>query len=148
MGRWNGRTGRSPPVSLAVTRLRRKVVVGFMGSGTGGSCGAKGPHPAGSKAAAGEQGRPEPAFFLAVGGGTREGRLTLPVEQVVGRDDRLDERVPHDVALVEEHEPDPLDGGEDSLRFAQTRGLALREVHLGDVAGDDRLGAETDPREK
>jgi hypothetical protein len=41
--------------------------------------------------------------------------------------------VPHDVSLVEEHETDPLDAGEDLLRLPQARGIALRQVDLRDV---------------
>jgi hypothetical protein len=52
--------------------------------------------------------------------------------------------VAHDVALVEEHEPDPLDVGEELLRLAQSGGLPLRQIHLRDVAGDDRARAESD----
>src|SRR5918999_76032 len=67
---------------------------------------------------------------------------------LVGLHDPLHELVPHDILVAEPDEGDPVDRPEDVLHLDQARGLLLREVDLGHVAGDDDLGAEAEPREE
>src|SRR5947208_15082188 len=77
-------------------------------------------------------------------------RLAFALALLVGivrRDDLLHQRVADDVLLVEIEELDPLDPREHLLRLAQSRGPPLRQVDLGDVAVDHRLGVEADAGE-
>ena len=66
---------------------------------------------------------------------------------LVGVDDVLHDAVAHDVAAGEAHERQPVDAGEDLLEAEQARAPA-GHVDLGDVAGDDGLGAEPDAGEE
>src|SRR6476469_2128850 len=71
----------------------------------------------------------------------------LPVRSrvgLVGLHDRLHQLVAHDVAIVELHELDPFDVAADLHRLDQAGHLPARQIDLGDVAGDHRLGAEAE----
>ena len=58
------------------------------------------------------------------------------------------ELVPDDVLVRELDEADPVDRAEDVAHLDQAGGLVARQVDLGDVAGDDDLGAEAEPRQE
>src|SRR5690348_2673289 len=66
---------------------------------------------------------------------------------LVGGDDVLHDLVADDVARVEVHEVETVDAAEDLVEANQTASPA-GNVDLGDVAGDDGLGAEADAREE
>src|SRR5439155_19547817 len=68
--------------------------------------------------------------------------------QPVRLDDPLDELVSHDVLVPEADEGDIVERAEDVLDLDQPRRLVARQVDLGDVAGDDHLGAEAEAGEK
>ena len=54
----------------------------------------------------------------------------------------------HDVLVAEADERDAVDLVEDVLHLDQARGLVARQVDLRDVAGDDHLRAEAEPRQE
>jgi hypothetical protein len=56
--------------------------------------------------------------------------------------------VPHDVLVAEADERDPVDRAEDVLHLDQPGRLLARQVDLRDVAGDDDLRAEAEPRQE
>ena len=56
--------------------------------------------------------------------------------------------MPHDVALVEEHETDAGEPAQELVGFPQTRRLPLRQVDLRHVPGHDGLGSEADARQE
>ena len=62
--------------------------------------------------------------------------------RLVGVDDGADQPVADDVGGGQLGEVHVLDAVEDVLDHAQARGGAARQVDLGDVTGDDHLGAE------
>ena len=68
--------------------------------------------------------------------------------QLVRLDDALHELVPHDVLVPEADERDAVDRPEDVLHLDQPRCLLARKVDLGDVARDDDLRAEAEPRQE
>src|SRR5262249_49812338 len=86
---------------------------------------------------------PDPAFFA-----TRLAGAIAVRELLVGLDDLLDQLVAHDVAFVEVHERDAVDRAHDLHRLDEPRRPAGRQIDLRDVAGDDRLRAEPEPREE
>src|SRR5215510_5476571 len=69
-------------------------------------------------------------------------------ELLVRLDDLLDELVAHDVAIVEVDERDPLDRPDDLHRLDQPGRPARGQIDLGDVAGDNGLGAEAEAGEE
>src|SRR6185503_9326736 len=75
-------------------------------------------------------------------------RARLLRVELVGLDDPLDELVADDVLVAEADEGDALDRAEDVLDLDQAGRLLAREVDLGDVAGDDDLRAEAEPRQE
>src|SRR5690349_23443092 len=72
----------------------------------------------------------------------------IAVVRLVGRDDAPDQLVPDDVLGREGHEGDVAHALEDVGDDAEPTGGAAGEVDLGNVAGDDHLGAETEPGEE
>src|SRR4051794_12288512 len=62
--------------------------------------------------------------------------------------DPLHELVPDDVLEAEADERDVVDALEDVLHLDQPRRLVARQVDLRDVAGDDDLRAEAEPRQE
>src|SRR5581483_11221472 len=67
---------------------------------------------------------------------------------LVGLDDPLDELVPHDVLVTELDELDPLDVVEHVANVHEPGALLARKIDLRDVAGDDDLRAEAQPRQE
>ena len=67
---------------------------------------------------------------------------------LVRLDDPLHELVPDDVLVAEAHEADAVDDAEDVLHLDQAGRLLARQVDLRDVAGDDDLRAEAEPRQE
>src|SRR3954453_2282537 len=67
---------------------------------------------------------------------------------VVGLDDALDQAVAHDVLAAEADELDAVDLLEDVRDDDQARLLVARQVDLRDVARDDHLRAEPQPRQE
>src|SRR3954463_16446406 len=67
---------------------------------------------------------------------------------VVGLDDPLHEAVADDVRTAEPHELHAFDVAQDVAHDDEARALVAREVDLGDVAGDDHLRVEPEPREE
>ena len=67
---------------------------------------------------------------------------------LVGLDDAGHQRVTHHVAGLEAVEGDALDVLQHALGLHQTALAGRGQVDLGDVAGDDRLGAEADAGEE
>src|SRR4029453_4035186 len=76
------------------------------------------------------------------------GAGTLLPEDAVRLHDVLDDLVPNHVSGAEVRHLVPLDVPEDLLHDHQARGLAGRQVDLGDVAVDDGLRTEPEPREE
>src|SRR5262249_35087931 len=68
--------------------------------------------------------------------------------RAVGGDDPLNELVPDDVLASEADEADVLNLVEDVAHLDQSRPRPPLEVDLGDVAGDDELGPESEPGEE
>src|SRR5947208_5686231 len=75
-------------------------------------------------------------------------RRRTALRLAVGRDDPLDQLVADDILAAEADEVDVLDLVEDAADLHQARPGAALEVDLGDVAGDDHLGAEAEPGEE
>src|SRR5262245_4101239 len=78
-----------------------------------------------------------------IGGGT-----AAALGLSVGGHDPLHELVAHHVLAAEADEVDVLDPGEDVAHLDQAGAGALLQVDLGDVPGDDELGAESEPGEE
>src|SRR5207237_1934236 len=70
------------------------------------------------------------------------------VDHVVRDDDLRDERMAHDVALVEVEELDAFDVLQDVARLAQSRLFPFGQIDLCHVSRDDRFRAEAEPREE
>src|SRR6185312_12784249 len=66
----------------------------------------------------------------------------------VGLHDPLHQLVPDHILVTETDEGDAVDLAEDVLHLDEPRGLLPRQVDLRDVAGDNHLGAEAEPREE
>src|SRR5260221_9590325 len=82
--------------------------------------------------------RPRPSVTV-----TRSRRvLSGSTERFVRLHDVLDERMAHDVSLVEMDEGDAFDVADDLHRLAKPGRAAYWQVDLRDVARDDRLRAE------
>ena len=94
------------------------------------------------------RGQPRGRAGAATGRARLDRRRHAFVFGAVGLDDPLHQLVAHHVALVEVHEGDALDLAEDAQRLDQAGRTAVRQVDLGDVAGDDRLAAEADARQE
>ena len=56
--------------------------------------------------------------------------------------------MPDDVLVRELDEADPVDRAEDVAHLDQAERLVARQVDLRDVAGDDNLRAEAEPRQE
>ena len=84
--------------------------------------------------------------------GARRGREGVPlgrgVPPAVGVDDVGDQPVPHDVGAGQLAEVEVVDAVEDLAHHLQAGHLAARQVDLRDVAGDDDLRAEPEPRQE
>src|SRR5690606_10327998 len=76
------------------------------------------------------------------------GVAAFGVPALVGVHDIADQLVPDDVLCRERGEVHVVDALEDVAHDPQSRGGAARQVDLGDVAGDDDLRAEAEPREE
>ena len=56
--------------------------------------------------------------------------------------------MPHNVLVIQRTDADVFNVFDDLHRILQAAALAVRQVHLGNIAGDDRLGAEADTGEE
>src|SRR5581483_8798768 len=105
------------------------------------------------RAARGPRARPPPARPPPPRSGSRprpraSGAVALVRVLLVGLDDPLDELVADDVAVAELDERDPLDVLQHVADVHEPGALLARQVDLGDVAGDDELRAEAEPRQE
>lgn len=60
----------------------------------------------------------------------------------VGLDDVLHQRMTDDVNFRKMNEADAVNFSQNVFRFNQSGFFILRQVHLGNIARDDRFGAE------
>src|ERR1039458_6768268 len=67
---------------------------------------------------------------------------------LVGRDDALHQRMPHHVALGKFDDGNAFRVLERAMRLGQPGMFVRRQINLRLIAGDDRLRAVTEPREK
>src|SRR5580698_2295682 len=67
---------------------------------------------------------------------------------LIGADNLLDEVVADDVFFAELGNANALDFTADFERFDETGLFALRQIDLGDIAGDNGLGVETEARQE
>src|SRR5258708_7369365 len=74
--------------------------------------------------------------------------LLIGAGGVIGFDDARDERMAHHVAGREMCRRDAAHAAQDAFGVDQAALGAARQVDLAHVAGDDRLGAETDARQE
>src|SRR5216110_2734799 len=74
--------------------------------------------------------------------------LFLRSVRVVSVDDPRDERVAHDVLRAELREGDAAHAFQDAARLDEAALVAARQVDLGHIAVDHRLGAEADAGEE
>src|SRR5438093_7135902 len=77
----------------------------------------------------------------------RRWRSAPAAQFLVGADDALDKRVADDVASGELDDADALEVFQGAMGLEQSRVPVGRQVNLGFVAGDDRLGAVAQSRE-
>src|SRR5688500_3735847 len=83
-----------------------------------------------------------------VGGLRRGATAGARLGAVVGAPDHRYQVMAHDVAVAEVDELDTVRPPRHRLRLHQARHAARRQVHLGDVAGDDHLRVEAEPGEE